>query len=120
MKYLITILIIFNCNFVFGARYFAEINPLNNTVKRVIVADNQEWCEKALGGVWIETFIDRQDRNYAGIGDDYLEIHNDFCRPQPYPSWVLNEKRQWEAPVLMPADGKSYTWDENTLSWKLK
>ena len=34
-------------------KYFAEV--INNTVTRVIVAHNKEWCETRLGGTWIET-----------------------------------------------------------------
>jgi len=36
---------------------------------------------------------------------------------QPFPSWDLNSSFQWEAPVAMPTDGKSYYWDEPTKSW---
>jgi hypothetical protein len=33
-------------------------------------------------------------------------------------SWVFNETTcAFEAPVAMPADGKSYYWSEATLSW---
>ena len=39
--------------------------------------------------------------------------------PQPFYSWVLNEETcLWEPPVPHPQDGKMYTWDEPTTSWK--
>ena len=40
-----------------------------------------------------------------------------FTAPQPYPSWTLNENRQWEPPVEYPDDGESHTWNEETQSW---
>ena len=62
--------------------------------------------------------------NYAGIGYTYDSSYvidgvvGVFYAPQPYPSWILNTSTfLWEAPVPYPDDGKSYTWDEATLSW---
>lgn len=99
------------------AGYFAELNQ-NNTVKRVIVADSTLWCEKYLGGIWIETFIDSPNKNYAGKGHDYYVIYNDFVAPTPFLSWVLNEKRRWEAPKIMTNDGKKYNWNESIINWE--
>ena len=56
--------------------------------------------------------------NYAGIGFTYDSVNDVFYAPQPFQSWILNSSKWlWEAPILMPADGKLYSWDENTLSW---
>jgi hypothetical protein len=58
-------------------------------------------------------------KNFAGIGFTYREDLDAFVPPKVYPSLVLNtETCQWEAPIPMPTDGKMYTWDEETLSWK--
>ena len=116
-KLLIISLFVLACNISFGAKYFAEVNQ-SNVVKRVIVADNAEWCTQVLGGKWIETFIDAMDKNYAGKGHDYFEIYKDFVAPTPFVSWVLNEKRKWVAPIVMPKDGKNYKWDESLVNWK--
>lgn len=57
--------------------------------------------------------------NYAGIGYTYDQANDVFYAPQPYPSWTLNNTTwTWEAPVAYPTDGKLYTWDEATTSWK--
>jgi len=57
-------------------------------------------------------------KNYAGIGYTYDESRDAFIPPQPYPSWVLNEDTcHWNAPTLMPDDGQTYEWDEDTVSW---
>lgn len=57
--------------------------------------------------------------NFAGIGYHYDPVADVFYAPQPYASWVLSPLTfLWEAPVAMPADGKSYEWDEATTSWK--
>jgi hypothetical protein len=58
-------------------------------------------------------------KNYAGIGYTYDPARDAFIPPKPYESWLLNEDScLWEAPVACPTDGKQYTWDEETLSWK--
>jgi hypothetical protein len=58
-------------------------------------------------------------KNYAGIGYTYDADLDAFIPPQPYPSWVLNETTcLWDAPVLYPDDGLSYTWDEASQSWQ--
>jgi hypothetical protein len=58
-------------------------------------------------------------KNYAGIGFTYDPVRDAFIPPKHYESWLLNEDScLWEAPVAMPTDGKIYTWDEETLSWK--
>jgi hypothetical protein len=58
--------------------------------------------------------------NYAGIGYTYNSVNDVFYAPQPYPSWTISAPTWlWQAPVPYPADGKSYYWDEATLSWVL-
>ena len=57
--------------------------------------------------------------NYAGIGYHYDAQSDAFYAPQPYASWVLSPLTfLWNAPVAMPTDGKQYSWDEATTSWK--
>ena len=57
--------------------------------------------------------------NYAGIGHIYDTANDVFYEPSPFPSWLLNHSTWiWEAPVPRPQDGKFYTWDEETISWK--
>ena len=71
--------------------------------------------------VWKQTSYNANFRkNYAGIGYTYDPVLDAFIAPQPYPSWVLNTTTcQWQAPVPYPDDGKTYIWDEATLSWVL-
>jgi hypothetical protein len=58
-------------------------------------------------------------KNYAGVGYDYDAARDAFIPPQPFPSWTLDSQTcLWNAPVAYPADGKLYTWDEATTSWK--
>ena len=57
-------------------------------------------------------------KNHAGIGYTYDEDRDAFIPPKTFPSWVLNESTcLWEAPSAKPADGKEYTWNEETTSW---
>ena len=71
--------------------------------------------------VWKQTSYNANFRkNYAGIGYTYDPVLDAFIAPQPYPSWLLNTATcQWQAPVPYPDDGKTYIWDEATLSWVL-
>ena len=71
--------------------------------------------------VWKQTSYNANFRkNYAGIGYTYDQVLDAFIAPQPYPSWLLNTTTcQWQAPVPYPDDGKTYIWDEATLSWVL-
>ena len=61
-------------------------------------------------------------KNYAGIGHLYDSGLDAFYKPQPYPSWNLNESTcYWEPPTPYPSDGDSqgsqYGWNESTKAW---
>lgn len=57
-------------------------------------------------------------KNYAGIGFIYDSVRDAFIPPKPFDSWTLNENTcRWESPTEYPTDGKSYGWDEKTISW---
>ena len=95
-------------------------------VTQVIVADGPDWCEKNLGGEWVQTSYNTQGgvhahgkfpihKNYAGIGYTFDGVG--FHAPQPYLSWTLNQQSYlWEAPTPRPETG-FYDWNEETLSW---
>lgn len=103
----------------------------NNIVTEVIVGRNED---ETVDGVsdW-ETYYG-QLRNqvckrtsynnnirkqYAGIGYSYDADADVFIAPQPYPSWVLDENHDWQAPVPYPNDGEPYVWDEDIEDWVL-
>jgi hypothetical protein len=115
--------------------HFAEIG-LNNKVLRVIVVNNKElldengneveqkgidFCRNLFGGTWLQTSYNGNIRkNYAAEGFTYDADRDAFIRPQPYPSWILNEETcRWEAPVPYPEGDSNdlYSWDEDNLSW---
>jgi hypothetical protein len=56
-------------------------------------------------------------KQYAGVGYTYDELADVFISPTPFPSWVLDENHNWQAPTPRPYDGKMYTWDEEELLW---
>lgn len=56
--------------------------------------------------------------NYAGIGWFYMESLDAFIPPQPFPSWIIDERTfSWVAPVAYPGDGGEYSWDEDAGAW---
>ena len=92
--------------------YFANLNPQTNEVLSVIVADSKSWCEKELGGTWVET-------KKIGIGYTYHPDKDKFSSPQPYPSWRLDDQCFWQPPVARPDGDGSYTWNEESKSWNV-
>jgi len=105
--------------------HWAELDA-DNKVIRVLVGDNNDpagdegysWLIDNLGGTWVKTSYNGNIRyNYAGIGYTYDPIDDAFISPQPFPSWILNSQKKWEAPVEKPQDGGIYSWDEETGTW---
>ena len=98
--------------------HFAEIDPTTNIVKRIIVCESKEWCEKTFGGTWIRTYYRTEGTNFAGIGWTYHPDRDNFSSPQPYPSWTLDDQCNWQPPVARPEGEGLYTWNEETQSWE--
>jgi|TARA_B100001964_G_scaffold18645_1_gene19104 hypothetical protein len=72
-------------------------------------------------GNYVQTsYNDNFRKQYAGKGYTYDVTKDKFIRPQPFPSWSLDENDDWQPPVVKPDDGKYYVWDEETTSWKEK
>ena len=109
--------------------HFAKVE--NGIVTQVIVIDQEtlntgHWGDPNL---WIQTSYNTfagehrlggtpLRKNYAGTGYTYDIIRDAFIPPKLFPSWILVEDTcQWEPPTPYPADGKMYTWDEDTLAW---
>lgn len=120
--------------------HFAEINAVrNNTVTRVIVADQEFIDSGAVGNAnnWIQTSYNTKGgvhyapdtdtpdggvalrKNYASVGFTYNATKDAFYAPQPYPSWLLDDDTcLWNAPSAYPDDDKEYIWDEENTEWK--
>ena len=118
--------------------HFAEIDAEGTVLRVLVVADAQEdrgqeflADDLGLGGTWKKTSYNTVGgvhsnggtpyrKNYAGIGFKYDNALDAFIPPKPYASWTLNEDTcLWEAPTPMPVEeGKFFTWDEDTTSWK--
>lgn len=116
--------------------HFAQLDE-NNMVLQVIVVHNNElmdeygveqeqlgiqFCQNLLGGIWKQTSYNGNFRkNYAGIGYSYLPAPIDgFAPPRPYESWNLDpDVCQWVAPVPMPTDDQSYSWNEESQFWEV-
>lgn len=110
--------------------HFAKV--VDGIVTQVIVAEPEffETFVDSSPGEWIQTSYNTHGgqhrnggtplrKNYAGIGYSYDRTKDAFIPPKPFASWVLNEDTcLWNAPTPMPTDGKDYSWDEETVSWK--
>ena len=98
-------------------QYFAQVDDKNivtdiRVVSRQFLEENPE----RYPGVWVETFIDNPDKQYAGVGYEYLESEQDFRPAQPYPSWTWSNK-VWNPPTPRPLIGGPYRWSEEDLEW---
>jgi hypothetical protein len=99
----------------------------NNIVTQVIVGRNEDevvngvsdWeahYAKNMGQRCVRTSYNNNIRKqYAGVGFTYDEVADQFVRPQPYASWLLDANNDWQAPTPKP-EGDFY-WDEESLSW---
>jgi hypothetical protein len=108
--------------------HFAKV--IDGIVTEVLVIE-QDVIDTGLFGdpsLWVQTSYNTYGgqhpdgrplrKNYAGIGYTYDAERDAFIAPSPFSSWLLNEDTcLWEAPIAHPDDGKSYAWNEDTLSW---
>jgi len=51
------------------------------------------------------------------ICKELILIKDIFISEKPFPSWILDENNDWQAPVSFPDDGKFYNWDEENTKW---
>ena len=59
-------------------------------------------------------------KNHAGIGYTYDEDRDAFIPKKPFNSWILNENTcLWNAPVDLPDNENTYSWNESTLTWDI-
>ena len=110
--------------------HFAQIDE-RGTVIQVIVVNNEDilddngqesevvgkqFCTNLLGGEWVQTSYNGNIRKqYASVGGTYDAVNDVFISEKPYPSWVLDENFDWQAPIPMP--GEDYEWEEETQQW---
>ena len=87
---------------------FAKIE--SSLVTQIILADSVEWCEQALGGVWVAAEDGTPIGSYCFAGQ--------LFEPSPYPSWHFDtDAFAWVAPVPMPNRLEICDWDEDSQVW---
>lgn len=57
-------------------------------------------------------------KQYAAIGYSYDPNADVFIACQPYPSWILDDNYDWQAPIPYPNDGLMYNWNEEIQDWQ--
>lgn len=103
--------------------HFSEIDE-NNVVLRTIIVDDKyesygsEWCHNLLGGTWIQTSYNHRIRKqYAFPNYVYIPDADVFVKPQPFPSWSLDENHDWQPPVPQPEEDGLWEWNETNQEW---
>lgn len=112
--------------------HFAQLDENNVVIQVIVVANNElllDGVESEAKGVifckslfgedtnWVQTSYNATIRkNYAGIGFSYNAIHDVFTTPQPFPSWLLDENYDWQAPISKPELG-DWCWNESQFEW---
>jgi hypothetical protein len=107
--------------------HYAYIDDNNIVVDVIVGKDENETIDGltpeqyyALGTSYtvIRTSYNNKIRKqYAGIGFTYDPVKDIFIRPQPFPSWVLDENNDWQAPKPFPSEPGFWLWDENAQEW---
>ncbi len=102
---------------------FAKLNA-SGEVLNVIVAGQDFINSQPDSTSYVQTWADAsgdpaKGYNYASIGGKFDPANKAFMSAQPYKSWVLDAKFQWQPPMPAPAAkaGVYYTWDEAALNW---
>lgn len=78
--------------------HFAEIDSNNVVLRVLVVADEHEHRGQEfladdcnLGGTWIQTSYNGNTRGkFAGMGDIYDEVNDEFYAPEPDPLTVIS------------------------------
>lgn len=107
------------------ATYWAELNASNIVVQVITGVDDpiiegvsaEQWYTNFVGATCKQTYINTVGKNYAGIGYTYDAEKDNFIRPQPYPSWTLDDNDIWQSPTPRPVTGGPYSWNEAELKW---
>ena len=112
--------------------HFVKLDETNHVIEKIVA--EQEFID-TLDGTWIQTSYNTQEGihllggtplrwNYAGMVDYYNADMDEFHSAKPFDSWKFDKtKREWNPPITMPDDGKSYMWEEaeylkdNTKGW---
>lgn len=115
--------------------HFAQLDENNKVINVILIANdelldenNQEsetkgidFCKTLFGQdtKWVQTSYNANFRKkYAGLGDIYNVEKDGFIPPKLHNSEIFDEGEwTWKYPVEHPADGKHYTWNEDTISW---
>jgi hypothetical protein len=87
-----------------------EQESLGVAICRQVTGTTTRWVQTSYNGNFRNKFPDRP-------GFTYDEINDVFVEPSPYPSWILNENFDWEAPVPIPDVLRPYGWNESTGQW---
>ena len=106
--------------------HYAFIDTDNIVTEVIVGADESELIEGLNTETWYGNFRgqtckrtsynNKIRKQYAGIGYTYDPIADVFIAPKPYPSWVLDDNYDWQAPIVKPTEG-FWKWDESNLNW---
>jgi hypothetical protein len=107
--------------------HYAFLDESNIVTEVIVGIDETELIEGLHPETWYANFRGQVCKrtsyngniryNYASVGYTYDPIDDAFIAPKPYPSWILNSKKQWEPPIAYPTDGKLYGWNEEAGEW---
>ena len=107
--------------------HFAKLGTGNKVLQVVVVSNDVATNEQAgvdflnnlygTNDIWKQTSYNSNFRkNIAGKNYRYDEAKDAFIPPQPYPSWILNEKTcKYDPPIEKPEG--NYVWNELHRKW---
>ena len=117
--------------------HFAKLNDDNEVIAVIVVSNRKildangdeseqigiDFCRRISGHQnWKQTSYGGNFRTrYAALGCVYDAARDAFLPRHRFPSWVLNAKYEYEAPIPRPADegpDNRYKWNETDLAFE--
>lgn len=106
--------------------HYAFLDKDNFVTEVITGIDENQLIENLSPEIWYGQFRNQKcvrtsynhkiRKQFASVGYFYDEVNDVFIRPQPYPSWSLDNNFDWQPPIPAP-DGLNWIWDEESLSW---
>tara|TARA_R110002012_G_scaffold321723_1_gene550943 strand:+ start:1011 stop:1415 length:405 start_codon:yes stop_codon:yes gene_type:complete len=108
--------------------HFAVLNESNEVEAINVIADSDcldgdgneseavgiAFCVSLFGaGNYKQTsYNERIRKHYAEVGGKYDASADEFVRPQPFPSWTLDDNNDWQPPIAKPVGLGYWGWSE--------
>jgi hypothetical protein len=92
-------------------KIFAVVSKNGGIVSNIVVGEDIDQVSEVVG----ECVEQNEQTGNSEIGS--LWNGNSFVK-KPYPSWIINENLEWQAPIPMPIENGTWQWNEELGDWE--